>query len=213
MKSTILEARTVTVVRELKVEKRTGVNGEFESKDILIRIAVDRDYKVTRTENGKTISEYPTDFWLAKATGNLADVINNYCTATKEDGKLISRHLLLSGSFENYTNTRKIKTNPQVEINGVMYQLDLEVEAPSNNTIFVIDSIKFLDKNPETVQAQTANTVTTATVTPVTPVPVAQPAVQTAPVQQAPQAIQVVQAAEVPTVAANYTPAGETAPF
>lgn len=213
MKSTILEARTVTVVRELKVEKRTGVNGEFESKDILIRIAVDRDYKVTRTENGKTISEYPTDFWLAKATGNLADVINNYCTATKEDGKLVSRHLLLSGSFENYTNTRKIKTNPQVEINGVMYQLDLEVEAPSNNTIFVIDSIKFLDKNPETVQAQTANTVTTATVTPVTPVPVAQPAVQTAPVQQAPQAIQVVQAAEVPTVAANYTPAGETAPF
>lgn len=213
MKSTILEARTVTVVRELKVEKRTGVNGEFESKDILIRIAVDRDYKVTRTENGKTISEYPTDFWLAKATGNLADVINNYCTATKEDGKLVSRHLLLSGSFENYTNTRKIKTNPQVEINGVMYQLDLEVEAPSNNTIFVIDSIKFLDKNPETVQAQTANTVTTATVTPVTPVPVAQPAVQTAPVQQAPQTIQVVQAAEVPTVAANYTPAGETAPF
>lgn len=206
MKSTILEARTVTVVRELKVEKRTGVNGEFESKDILIRIAVDRDYKVTRTENGKTISEYPTDFWLAKATGNLADVINNYCTATKEDGKLVSRHLLLSGSFENYTNTRKIKTNPQVEINGVMYQLDLEVEAPSNNTIFVIDSIKFLDKNPEAVQAQTANTVTTATITPVTPVPVAQPA----PVQQA---VQVVQAAEAPTVAANYTPAGETAPF
>lgn len=210
MKSTILEARTVTVVRELKVEKRTGVNGEFESKDILIRIAVDRDYKVTRTENGKTISEYPTDFWLAKATGNLADVINNYCTATKEDGKLISRHLLLSGSFENYTNTRKIKTNPQVEINGVMYQLELEVEAPSNNTIFVIDSIKFLDKNPETVQAQTSNTVTTATVTPVTPVPVAQPAVQAAPVQQA---VQVVQATEAPTVAANYTPAGETAPF
>lgn len=210
MKSTILEARTVTVVRELKVEKRTGVNGEFESKDILIRIAVDRDYKVTRTENGKTISEYPTDFWLAKATGNLADVINNYCTATKEDGKLISRHLLLSGSFENYTNTRKIKTNPQVEINGVMYQLELEVEAPSNNTIFVIDSIKFLDKNPEAVQAQTSNTVTTATVTPVTPVPVAQPAVQAAPVQQA---VQVVQTTEAPTVAANYTPAGETAPF
>ena len=209
MKSTILEARTVTVVRELKVEKRTGVNGEFESKDILIRIAVDRDYKVTRTENGKTISEYPTDFWLAKATGPLADVINNYCTATKEDGKLVSRHLLLSGSFENYTNTRKVKVQPQVEINGVMYQLDLETEVPSNNTIFVIDSIKFLDKNPETMQAQTANTVTTATVTPVTPVPVT----QAAPVQQAPQAIQVVQTTEAPTVAANYTPAGETAPF
>jgi hypothetical protein len=207
MKSTILEARTVTVVRELKVEKRTGVNGEFESKDILIRIAVDRDYKVTRTENGKTISEYPTDFWLAKATGPLADVINNYCTATKEDGKLVSRHLLLSGSFENYTNTRKVKVQPQVEINGVMYQLDLETEVPSNNTIFVIDAIKFLDRNPEAMQAQTANTVTTATVTPVTPVPVAQP------VAQAPQAVQVVQPTAAPTVAANYTPAGETAPF
>ena len=43
MKSTILDARTVSVVRDLRVEKRQGVNGEFESKDILVRIAVDRD--------------------------------------------------------------------------------------------------------------------------------------------------------------------------
>ena len=48
MKTSILNARTVSIVRDLRVEKRQGANGEFESKDILFRIAVDRDYKVTR---------------------------------------------------------------------------------------------------------------------------------------------------------------------
>ena len=120
MKTSILNARTVAIVRDLRVEKRQGANGEFESKDILFRIAVDRDYKVTRQENGKTISERPTDFWLAKATRNVAQIFADHCSATKEDGKLISRHLLLSGNFENYQNTRnvKAKVQPQVNING-----------------------------------------------------------------------------------------------
>jgi hypothetical protein len=231
MKSTILDARTVAIVRDLKVEKRQGANGEFESKDILVRIAVDRDYKVTRTENGKTISEYPTDFWLAKLTGNVAQVFADHCTATKEDGKLVSRHLLLSGNFENYTNTRKVKVAPQVNINGALYQLDLEVEVPNNsNTIFVVDSLKFLDRNPENVQANNGSTVvTTASIT---PVGVAQPApavasvapVATAPVAPvAPQAVAVAPVAtqavdfagamNAPVVDPNFVPAGQTAPF
>ena len=226
MKSTILDARTVAVVRDLKVEKRTGVNGEFESKDILVRIAVDRDYKVTRTENGKTISEYPTDFWLAKFTGAVAQVFADHCAKTKEDGKLISRHLLLSGNFENYTNTRKVAVQPQVNINGQIYQLNLEVDVPNNNnTIFVVDSMKFLDKNPETSTTQTGTTVTTASVTPVGPAPVApqtsaQNVVAQAPVQQTvvqtvdmSQAMNAPVAPAVPTVDPGFVQTGETAPF
>ncbi len=234
MKSTILDARTVAIVRELRTEKRQGANGEFESKDILVRIAVDRDYKVTRQENGKTISEYPTDFWLAKLTGNVAQVFADHCCGTKEDGKLISRHLLLSGNFENYTNTRKVKVAPQVNIGGQIYQLDLEVEVPNNNnTIFVVDSIKFLDRNPESAQAVTTPAVTTASITPVgvAPAPVAQavapavapqvavtPAVAPAPVQVAQAVVPVAQTTEftgmpAPVVDPNFVPAGETAPF
>lgn len=220
MKSCILDARTVTIVRDLKVEKRQGVNGEFESKDILVRIAVDRDYKVTRTENGKTISEYPTDFWLAKFTGAVAQVFADHCTSTKEDGKLVSRHLLLSGNFENYTNTRKVKVQPQVNIGGQIYQLDLEVDVPNNNnTIFVVDSMKFLDKNPESTPAQTGTTVTTASVTPVGPAPVAQaPVAQTvAPVAQAvtpvAQTVDLSASMNPPVVDPNFVQSGETAPF
>ena len=237
MKTTVLDARTVAIVRDLKVEQRTGANGTFESKDILFRIAVDRDYKVTRQENGKTISEYPTDFWLAKATGATAQAIADYCTATKEDGKLISRHLLLNGNFETYQKARKVKVQPQVNINGQLYQLDLEVDVPDTNTIFVIDSFKFLDRNPENVQsANTGNSVTMASLTPISPVPATQtpqpvqasapvntaPAVAVAPVQvaQPVATVAVAQPAQTdvvginpPVVDPNFVPAGETAPF
>ena len=214
MKTSILNARTVAIVRDLRVEKRQGANGEFESKDILFRIAVDRDYKVTRQENGKTISERPTDFWLAKATGNVAQIFADHCSATKEDGKLISRHLLLSGNFENYQNTRnvKAKVQPQVNINGQTYQLDLEVEVPvenNSNTIFIVDSIEFLDSNPANRTPSGGNagaTVSSAVATPVTasPVPVAQPA--QAPVQQAQPVQQVAQPVAQPAQPVQVAP-------
>lgn len=214
MKTSILNARTVAIVRDLRVEKRQGANGEFESKDILFRIAVDRDYKVTRQENGKTISERPTDFWLAKATGNVAQIFADHCSATKEDGKLISRHLLLSGNFENYQNTRnvKAKVQPQVNINGQIYQLDLEVEVPvenNSNTIFIVDSIEFLDSNPANRTPSGGNagaTVSSAVATPVTasPVPVAQPA--QAPVQQAQPVQQVAQPVAQPAQPVQVAP-------
>jgi len=227
MKSTILDARTVAVVRDLRVEKRQGVNGEFESKDILVRIAVDRDYKVRRVENGKTIEEYPTDFWLAKFTGAVAQVFADHCTATKEDGKLQSRHLLLCGNFENYTNVRKVKK--QINIGGQLYEVEFDVDN-NNNTIFVVDSMKFLDKNPNAnTQATASNGVTS--ITPIGVAPVAQ--VAPAPVAVAPQAVvpapvavqaqaipvqaQVVnpieQAMNAPVVDPNFVPAGQVAPF
>ena len=180
MKTTILDARTVAIVKPLETTKRNGANGEFESKTILLRIAVDRDYKTTRTENGKTISEYPTDFWLAKATGAVAQAIADNCAQFKDDGKLVSRHLLLNGSFEGYQSTRKQKVNaqPQININGQVYQLNLnlDVDMPTNNTIFVIDSFRFLDKKPGQPQANTGTT--TATVASVMPVGTVQTMIQ-----------------------------------
>ena len=198
MKACILEARTVALVRDLKVEKKQGANGEFESKDILFRIAVNRDYKVTRQENGKTISEYPTDFWLAKATGQLAQILKDNCCKVKEDGKLYSRHLLLSGSFENYTNTRKVQVQPQTKINGVLYQLNLEVEIPNNNnTIFIIDGVTFLDSNPDKAQPVTT---ATAVVTAI-PVPVSE-TTGSVPTAQQP----------IPVPASTVTPEASVAP-
>lgn len=237
MKSTILEARTVALVRELRTETRNGSNGTFEFKDILIRIAVDRDYKVRKTENGKTIEEYPTDFWLAKATDKVAQALSDFCTATKEDGKLVSRHLLLSGNFENYSKPRKVNVKPDVNIGGQIYHLEIETEVLSNNTIFMIDSFKFLDKNPESVSANNSTTVSYASVTPVgvapapvqvaqptmaapvqatqqtvaTPVQVAQPAMA-APVAPQPVA-NVATAMNPPTVNPDFVPGGTNLPF
>lgn len=232
MKSTILDARTVAIVRDLKVEQRQGANGTFESKDILIRIAVDRDYKVRRVENGKTIEEYPTDFWLAKATGPVAQAIADNCTSTKEDGKLVSRHLLLNGNFETYQKTRNVKETVQVNIGGQLYNVAVDLNVPDTNPIFVIDSFKFLDKKPEVAGANNSATVNTASVTPVAPVaqavaPVAQQAVAPAPVMaQAPvaQVAQPMVQAQVPVQAdaigmnppvvdGNFVAGGETAPF
>lgn len=225
MNSTILDARTVAIVKPFQVEKRQGQNGEFESKSILVRIAVDRDYKVRRTENGKTIEEYPTDFWLAKFTGSSAQTFADYCTAVKEDGKLHSRRLLLSGNFENYDKPRKV--SKQINVNGALY--DIEFEVADNNTIFVVDNMKFLDKNPNAnATANGAVVVTPVAQAVAMPVaqaqPVAQPVVATAPVAVSAQTMieQVAQTMTapvatpveaVPTVPANFVPVGETAPF
>lgn len=236
MKSCILDARTVAIVKDLTVEQRQGANGAFESKEILFRIAVDRDYKVTRQENGKTIQEYPTDFWLAKATGPVAQAFADHCTAKKEDGKLVSRHLLLIGNFETYQKSRNVKETVQVNINGALYNINVDLNVPDTNTIFMVDGIKFLDR-PQNAQAN-GTTVATATATPAMPVAPAMPATPAVPVAQAPvapvvsapvapvapvvaqpaQAVAQVaqdmaQAMNPPVVDPNFTAVGQTAPF
>ena len=221
MNSSILRARTVAIVRDFKVEKRQGANGEFESKDILFRIAVDRDYQVSVTENGITGKKRPTDFWLAKCTGEVAERFNKYCTAKDEQGKLISRHLLLGGNFEQYQKPRKIHATPQVNMNGQLVQLEFDMEVPDTSTIFIVNDIEFLDgkKNAE-APANTTPTATIASMTPVATAPVATAPVQTAqpvqvavaPVTQA-QSVDMSGAMNPPVVGAEFTPDGQTAPF
>ena len=239
MNNSILRARTVAIVREFKVEKRQGANGEFESKDILFRIAVDRDYQVSVTENGITGKKRPTDFWLAKCTGEVAERFNKFCTAKDEQGKLISRHLLLGGNFEQYQKPRKIHATPQVNMNGQLVQLEFDMEVPDTSTIFIVNDIEFLDGKKDTASTNATSTPT-ATIASMTPVGVAtQPAqtVQaTVPVTQTAQPVttvttqtaQPVQATTVatqapvadmsnamnpPVVGAEFVPDGQTAPF
>lgn len=187
MTHAILNARTVSVVRELSSEKRNGANGQYESKSITFCIAVDRDYRVPRVENGKTTTEVPTDFWLARASGAIAQTLSDCCTAKKENGKLVSRHLLLSGNFEKYRTTKMVKHKGKahvvirnVNINGALYNVeddvvDVEFESEDEveNTIFVIDGFTFLDKKPD---AQTASAPAAAPVA----APVATPIAATA---------------------------------
>ena len=89
----VMDCRTVNIVKDLTVETRNGVNGAFESKEILFRIAVDRDYKITKYENGQPVQVTPTDFFLAKAVGNTAQVFADHCTDKKENGKIGRAHV------------------------------------------------------------------------------------------------------------------------
>lgn len=181
--TTILYARTVNIVRDLKVEKRQGINGEFESKDILFKIAVDRGYKTTRMENGQLIEENAVDYWLAKATGKLAQIFADNCCHKKPDGKLHSRQLLLAGSFENYKKARKVSIQAQTEINGVLYNIPVETEIQTDNTIFIVDEITFLDRNPAQQSAVPVASVVTGAAVPVTNAPVSGNIPVPAPVQ------------------------------
>lgn len=216
MNRSSFDCRTVAIVRDLRTEVHQGANGTYESKDILVRIAVDRDYKVTRQENGKTISEYATDYWLAKFTGKLAQAFADHCSGTKENGKLQSRHLWLEGNFENYTNTRKV--TKQINIGGQLYEVEFDVEN-NFNTIFVVNSMKFLDKNPNANNAQQSSGNGVTSITPIgtvaQPVAQAMPVVnaQVAPVvaNTAPQSIPVV-STQVAQPVAQAVPVAQTVP-
>lgn len=157
--NTVLNARTVAIVRELQTVKRTGANGEFDQTDILMRIAVSRRYKATTIKNGQQVIENPTDFWLAKATGPVAERFAKYCTAKDETGKLKSRHLLIYGNFETYDKPRKEHITPQINFNGQIMQVDLDITLPDTRTIFIIENFEFLDSNPDANNAN-ANTET-----------------------------------------------------
>lgn len=155
--NTMLDARTVAVVKPYTKETRQGINGTFEVEEVLFRIAVDRNYKTTHTENGKTVTDRPTDFWLAKATGPVANVFNDHCTATKENGKLVSRRLLLEGSFETYRKDRVFEKTYQVDLSAYGIQglvpIAIKDTLPDTQTIFVVSNLKFLDSNPTRQQA------------------------------------------------------------
>jgi hypothetical protein len=232
--------RTDAVVRtvwsqELEVSKKQGATGDYDSKQILFRVATDRNYKVTRTVNGQQVSERPTDFILCRATGSTAQVFADNCTAKDKEGKLISRHLYLIGHIETYRSPRKFPVQATVNYNGQLLNISLETEAQVDGHIFVVDEIEFLDSKPREVSTVAGATVANVTVVPAqtaTPVQNVAPVQNTAPVQNVVpnvgtpvqvvgQPIQMVYSnpiagamnEPIPSVSTDFNTQGESAPF
>jgi len=178
MESFINVVRTGSLIAPYKCEKRTGANGSFESKSICFNVAVDREQTQIVNENGQNVRRPITDWFAMRVVGNAADIMNTYGTATN-NGKLISRRLLVGGHIERYDRTW---TNPKGKIkafdvtlpDGKIYTIP-EHEGPTEETyketILVITSVKFLDSNP----VKATGTTTIPSGTPIMAQPVATP--------------------------------------
>lgn len=201
MMKVVMSARTVSIAKQYNVQQLTRQDGSQDSiRSIYFRIAVRREYH-------KSNGEYETDFFLAKATGPVADILNKNCTATRADGKLASRHLLLTGAFETYTKQRTFNTN----INGTVYTVPFE---DRNNFVFVIEHVEFLDRKDGNNGNGTGNAtwVPGAQVMPQAAVPVAQaPVAQAVPVAAPAQAVPVAQAV-APVQVVQPAPAAQAIP-
>lgn len=174
-----LIGRTVAIAREYKEGTRKGNNGDFQFKEVFVRVAVDRGYKVTKADGSK---EKATDFFLVKFEGALAETFKNYASAMKDDGKggqkLQSRHIAISGSLETYDRPREYNKVHAIALGDQTYNVQITDSLPDTGYVIVARSLEFLDSNPNAGQA-TATPAPTATVLGVAqPAPVAQPVAQ-----------------------------------
>jgi len=161
--------RTARIIKPYAVTQRDGRNGAFESRMVMFSLATDRDYKQSVTNADGTITqERHTDFFACRATGPIADLFNQYCSANKVDengqNKLVSRRIAIEGHLEKYQATRK----EQIQANVGGQIVTLAVDLPEEREVVVIESIEFLDANPVNqanaqAQATTATVVATAT--------------------------------------------------
>lgn len=135
-------------VGELQTKEITGTDGKpFTSQSIMFRVATKRDYYVSRTVNGEVIRERPTDFFSCKATGALAKLIADYASDKREDGKLVSRLVELSGHMETYKAKRVENKTHQFQIGDSLCEAEIAHEYEVVEHIFMVDSLNFLDSN------------------------------------------------------------------
>lgn len=154
--------RTASIAVPYVNETRNGRNGQFQSKRIMFSVAVDRKYRTTSVVNGQQTTDNPTDFFLVEFVGGAADAMNKHATAQKQDGKLVSRHLYLEGTFETYRSNKPIKaTMKGVNLGGQLYDipgLATPDGAGITNVKFVVDFFKFLDANPNAGESENGYT-------------------------------------------------------
>lgn len=156
-------ARTVWV-GELKTESKVGADGQpYISKQILFRVASNRDYTVNKVVNGVTVKERPSDFIFCKATGSIAQAIADYASAKDASGKLVSRHLSLHGSLETYTTYKDMQINANVGGQVQAIQFKAEVE----QTIFIVKELDFLDSSSKATIATPVTGGAVATTQPI----------------------------------------------
>lgn len=163
----ITNARTVNIVKPLEVIKRKDSTGkEYDTKQIFIKIASNRPYTINGEDGNKTRQ---SDFMLAKARGNLAQIIADYCSDTHTANgqeKHTSRFLSLEGHLESYKSKQTKKENiehnvlvtdakgkPVLDANGneqfTANCIEYDFNYEQNEWIFVItDLIDFLDSKP-----------------------------------------------------------------
>ena len=183
-----MSVRTVWV-KDLQVEKRQGQNGEFESKTILLNVATDRNYKIDQKQPDNSIKKVvPTDFYLCRAKGDVAQRIADFCSAKNAEGKTISRRLNLFGHVETYKKTQQFTPTANMQFpDGNVYPVTITHEEQIDGMVFVIEEFEFLDSNPANKEGNAVKQAPVATIgAPVqtqAPVQVGAPAVQTAPVQ------------------------------
>lgn len=156
-------ARTVWV-GDLKTESKVGADGQpYISKQILFRVASNRDYTVNKVVNGVTVKERPSDFIFCKATGSIAQAIADYASAKDATGKLVSRHLSLHGSLETYTTYKDMQINANVGGQVQAIQFKAEVE----QTIFIVKELDFLDSSSKATVATPVTGGAVATTQPI----------------------------------------------
>lgn len=156
-------ARTVWV-GDLKTESKVGADGQpYISKQILFRVASNRDYTVNKVVNGVTVKERPSDFIFCKATGSIAQAIADYASAKDATGKLVSRHLSLHGSLETYTTYKDMQINANVGGQVQAIQFKAEVE----QTIFIVKELDFLDSSSKATIATPVTGGAVATTQPI----------------------------------------------
>lgn len=216
--STNIIARTVSIIQPLQVTTREDGT---QYKSIIFKVAEKRRYKQNYldTKTNQMVNGYKSDFWLVKATGEVAEAFAKNCTAVDENGKLKSRYLYIEGRFETYTKDRKVNVGVSAQAIGNYYgialqgaDLAIETAVPQTNTILNADVITYLDPNPnrndggqsvQIVAPATGVNYAQATVAPA----VAQTAPAPAPVMQAPvQTVQAVAPVQVQAPVANETP-------
>jgi hypothetical protein len=160
-----MSVRTVWV-KDLVVEKRQGQNGEFESKTILLNVATDRNYKVDQKQpDGSVKKVVPTDFYLCRAKGDVAQRIADFCSAKNAEGKTISRRLNLFGHMETYKKGQTFSPTANMQFpDGNVYPVTITHEEQIDGTVFIIEEFEFLDSNPANKDNNAVKTAPVATI-------------------------------------------------
>ena len=142
--------RTVWV-KDLVTTKAQGQNGEFDSKTILFKVATRRNYTRTVMKDGQQVKETPTDFFLCRASGALAQVIADHCSAVDAEGKHISRHLYLLGHVEGFQQDRTVKIeNLPLEIENIgEVDVTFDTSVKQDSYIVIVNELEFLDSKKE----------------------------------------------------------------
>lgn len=118
------------MVKIIKIEEKQGANGNF--KTALFTVA-DRVKRNNKKSDGTT--EKISDFYLCKAIGNKAELIEKYFNDKDASGKLISRKIDLYGHLESYSHSEK--RTVELKVKGKALLNAFKIVAPEKENMNV----------------------------------------------------------------------------